>query len=373
MIDDDELRFHPPRELELLLPGLLGPWPHLPSSALPNAPYLSRLLQWANPLPSPTMVTNDLDDRLCQRFSLTTTEGSDRPIGAITAKADAQRQPETGAWLRADPVYLRADARALTLIDCQQNPVRGAEMDALADTFNAHFAQDGLHWEPTLPGRGVLRVTGTALDRLADLQTTPIWQVNGRDIQHFLPKGAAGRQWNRWLTETQLLFHDHPVNQHRTEAGKAPINSLWFWGSGPLPPQVNAPAIGLYGETVVMHGLCRLAEVEHSPVPEDAESWFEQSLEEPTGLLAATDFWIPWQQGDWATWAATVTAWDERYFALLYHLWRRGKLTQLVIDPLNQVRYQLRSTEQPRWWQKWRRSKPFARWLNQPVGGKNAI
>ncbi len=364
MIDEDELPYHPARALELLLPGLLGPWPEL-TQAVPYAPYLQRFLAAATHTPpTPSTYPNDLDGALCGRFGVPASPLGDWPLGAITAKADAQRRPEDGAWLRADPVYLRPDARALTLIDCRQNPVRGAEMDAMAADFNAHFADDGLYWESTLPGRGVLRVTGKALATLADLQTTPVWRVQGRDIHPHLPAGPAGRQWNRWLTETQLLFHAHPINQQREEAGKAPINSLWFWGSGPLPQHVQAPAEGLYGETVGFHGLCRLAGVEHSPVPDHAGDWFDQSLEESTGLMATDDFLDPWRAGDFAAWRAQVQRWESQFFAPIYYLWRQGKLTTLVIDAVSGGRFVIDGTQRPAWWATWRRPKPLAPWLN---------
>jgi hypothetical protein len=42
-----------------------------------------------------------------------------------------------------------------------------------------------------------------------------------------------------WLSEIQMLFHEHPVNIERERGGGARINSVWFSGGGILPPHTT--------------------------------------------------------------------------------------------------------------------------------------
>src|SRR5207237_10316211 len=49
-----------------------------------------------------------------------------------------------------------------------------------------------------------------------------------------LPGGADCRAWQRWQVETQMLLHEHAVNQRREADGLSPVSSVWFWGNGRL-------------------------------------------------------------------------------------------------------------------------------------------
>lgn len=54
--------------------------------------------------------------------------------------------------------------------------------------------------------------------------------------------------WQRLLTETQLFFSAHPLNQHRSK--QLPINGVWFWGGGHLDQHESDPAIVIQDESL---------------------------------------------------------------------------------------------------------------------------
>jgi hypothetical protein len=62
----------------------------------------------------------------------------------------------------------------------------------------------------------------------------------GRALRTLLPEGPDAGPWRRWLSEIQMLFHEHPVNIERERAGGASVNSVWFSGGGILPPRAAA-------------------------------------------------------------------------------------------------------------------------------------
>ena len=55
----------------------------------------------------------------------------------------------------------------------------------------------------------------------------------------YLPTGKDGKQWHTVLNEMQILLHTAQVNIERERRGDLPINSLWFWGSGRLPQEIQ--------------------------------------------------------------------------------------------------------------------------------------
>jgi hypothetical protein len=64
-------------------------------------------------------------------------------------------------------------------------------------------------------------------------------RVLGDDLARHLPSGENERQWRHLLNEAQVILHNHPVNAARVKEGKAPANSVWFWGAGVLPHWVR--------------------------------------------------------------------------------------------------------------------------------------
>lgn len=46
--------------------------------------------------------------------------------------------------------------------------------------------------------------------------------------------------WQKWLTEIQMYFSSHPLNQKRTHT--CDINGVWFWGAGRVE-QSNRPLV----------------------------------------------------------------------------------------------------------------------------------
>ena len=56
--------------------------------------------------------------------------------------------------------------------------------------------------------------------------------VSGGQLDSWWPQDEASRPWRRLVNEVQMIWHDHPVNQARTERGLLPINSLWLYGGG---------------------------------------------------------------------------------------------------------------------------------------------
>jgi len=198
--------------LSLLIPGLLGPWRSGRAEAgFPKiaAPALRWLLARAETRAAP----ESADATLFEGFGLPIPAEADLPVAAITRLADGG-EADDGWWLRADPVHLRPDLRGVFLVDARILAIEPAETQALVEAFDQTFAADGLRLDPLRLDRWYLRLPSDP-----ELRTHPLLAAIGRDINPLLPYGLAGRRWHALLTEAQMLFHGHPINQARNSAG----------------------------------------------------------------------------------------------------------------------------------------------------------
>ncbi len=155
---------------------------------------------------------------------------------AIWAGAkEAPASPATGltdtAWAIVTPCHWSMGREHATLTDPNALALSKADSQTLLAAMQPYCQEDGitLHYlAPTkwLAAGGVFRHLPTAaLDR-----------VLGRDVDPWLPAGDSGKLLRRLQNEMQMLLYTHPVNETRALQRQLPVNSLWFSGTGDLPP-----------------------------------------------------------------------------------------------------------------------------------------
>ncbi|MFO1323149.1 MAG: hypothetical protein U1F15_03700 [Burkholderiales bacterium] len=163
--------------------------------------------------------------------------------GGARAAAVAPLAAQGAGLSSADPWVAHADPVALVagrddvLLEGRIDDLARADADAMIGTLNAHFAADGVAFHAPRPDAWF--VTGTAF---APPAATPLPLVHGAIAAH-LPHGEHAGLWLRWLSEMQMLLHEHPVNAERERAGRRPVSGLWVWGGGetqPTPTTINA-------------------------------------------------------------------------------------------------------------------------------------
>jgi hypothetical protein len=212
--------------LILVAPGLLA----LPPQMLAACASLGRIAQLARaPRLAPLGLTAALVDALGAPASTPTA-----PLAALGAGAD----PGAHYIAMADPVYLVAGRDDLVLAARVED--LGADANALAATLDTHLAADGARLVAARPDTWFVRTA-----RAYDVVTTPIDAALGHGVFPHLPQGAGAVTWKRWLTEAQMLLHEHPVNVAREARGRLTANGVWFWGGGTLANAGQLPAIAV--------------------------------------------------------------------------------------------------------------------------------
>lgn len=179
----------------------------------------------------------------------------DLPTAAISYYADTGQHPPNAHYLlHADPVYLKPDQDRLLAFDFYQQPPSQQQADQFAAAFNPHFARDGLQLLTPNPSRWYVSVA-----QMPDLQTRPLIDVIGRNIDLFLPQGKDAAQWINWANETQMLFYNLPVNTERENTGQLPVNGLWFSGGGLLPSVSGSGFAHTSGDCILLDGLQKIS------------------------------------------------------------------------------------------------------------------
>lgn len=138
--------------------------------------------------------------------------------------------------IAADPVLFAADRDDVVLIQ-RVDDLTGAESAALIELLNRHFEADGLTFIAARPDAWFARCA-----RIPAIATTPFDTAVLHGIFPFLPTGADALTWQRWQNEISMLVHEHPVNDARQAAGKAPVTGIWFSGGGTLADVNTLPA-----------------------------------------------------------------------------------------------------------------------------------
>lgn len=177
------------------------------------------------------------------------------PAGALSLLG-AGEAPGDAIWARADPLHMQAMRDRIVVAPAS---VPREEADALCQAVNAHFAGamelralDGSRW-------------CARLEREIDVGDEPPLAIGGRE--------ATQRAGDVLLTEIQMLLHAHPVNEAREARGEPPVNSVWFWGAGRLPPKTQCRWNSVTSGDPLALGLARHSGVTARLLPSGAAQW----------------------------------------------------------------------------------------------------
>jgi hypothetical protein len=193
------------------------------AAALATAPAFARLAAYAQtPARTPGGIGPTLLDVAGMPRETPSAPFAARGAGLVLADGDVQH---------ADPVTFVA-GRDDVLITGRVDDLSADDADALVSLLTAHFATDGLRFHAPRPDAWFLASAGVALP-----ETTPLPDVQGAIAPH-LPRGEQAKRWRRWISEMQMLVHEHPGNARRESEGSAPVTGVWLWGGGPA--QVGA-------------------------------------------------------------------------------------------------------------------------------------
>ncbi|MBK8958360.1 MAG: hypothetical protein IPM80_07960 [Proteobacteria bacterium] len=281
------------------------------------------------------MPRTDVDTAMLAWFGLSSFEG----LADISAALDFAAHDGDAHWLRADPVHLRADATRVTLFDTDSVGLAADESDALLAHLNAGFAGQALRFERGhSPSRWYLRAAAPQALELASPRA-----LRGSAVEDSLSALRRAGALNRVMTEAQMVLYGAPANDARGAAGRAPINSVWFWGGGSAPAIARGTRGAVLGDDDFLAALAHRAGLTH----QRAAKGLEEVLHDACGdvlLLDHTGF----EQCDVARFADEILAPASAALS-------RGRLAEVVIHAEGA---ELSLTRGARW-RLWRRATVF--------------
>ena len=350
-----------PVDLVLLVPGLLGP--AAAGSGDPEAAQalvagldldgLDRLLARAGRAPG-TAAAASADDSLealaFRSFGhAAPPAGADRPVAALTALVDGCAEASSGFRLRADPVHLRADIDDLVLFDASDIELSPDDAVALARTVNDALGPDGPCIDAAHPHRWYV-----APDAPARIATTPLSRAAGARVSEALPRGPDAARWHRWMNEVQMALHECPVNVERERRGAVPVNSVWVWGAGSLPPAGDAPApfARVWTDDALLRGLARHSGVEGGAKPAGAEEWLGGDPGPGAHLAVFDDLYPSVRRADIDAWRDGVARLSRSWAQPLLDALNRGAVSRVVIEDERGHRFTATRGRRFRWWRR---------------------
>ena len=191
------------------------------------------------------------------------------PAAALTRMIDRpETDSQSAAWLRADPAWIKADINGGKLLGVGETlPMTPEDVQAFLPTLMPLFGDAGMPIDAPNPHRWYLRLTnGTPLPPFSG----PIDALGDDAFSHMDFEGTH-RRWKTLMSEAQILLHQHPRNEVRLAQGLAPINSLWFWGQGELPPKRPIQVGRVFTRDAILAGLARhqgVSAIELTDVPD---------------------------------------------------------------------------------------------------------
>jgi hypothetical protein len=278
---------------------------------------------------------------LVQAFGLDDVTDLALPAGALTVLADGgDSAVGTARWTRADPVHLHLAREHLTLVPGAALSLTRAEVDALCETLNQHFA-------------GRLTLTPSAVRpecwcaRLEDTElpfNVPLLEATADDVDTHLraPANAAdpanvanaakAARAHALLNELQMLLHEHPVNAAREARGEPAVNSVWFWGAGPVPSTAQGAWHSVSADEPLVLGLARIAGIRHRALETSADSWLARAAEDGHHLIVLDGLRLPHALVDVDAFLAGLQALEARWFAPLLEALRVRRIGMLTLQ-----------------------------------------
>ncbi|MDH3636365.1 MAG: hypothetical protein OES20_16830 [Gammaproteobacteria bacterium] len=238
-----------PAKVQLVLPGLFDlPLGELPPGLLDNKlPHLNRLLRLATPQPNRI---NTIDEILKAVLGL---EGSAGLPLAQAFKQSEMHGPER--LLLSQAVHLQAGLHSAVIVPIPNYEENLKDINIIINDLNELFKVE-CNISAIADGLFLLQLHAFS----APTHFPHILSVLGKTANPYIEQSRNILHWYQLLNEIQMFMHQHEINVERVRRGLLPINSLWCWGAGGLPPVVDAKP-GWYCDDPILNQFARSLEL----------------------------------------------------------------------------------------------------------------
>lgn len=142
-----------------------------------------------------------------------------------------------GQWFIASPIHWQATHNDAMII------ASGEELELCDDAsrrwfeaFTNFIATEGMQLHYHDAYTWLLRAP-----EKPEILAKPAYAMHHQSLMPVLQNLDGTLFWQRFLTENQMFFNTHPLNNERT--GPYSINGVWIWGGGRLHAPVQSPIV----------------------------------------------------------------------------------------------------------------------------------
>lgn len=304
--------------LTIVLPGMDWPQQTLRDLTcdLPT-PGLSALLAHGTLIPQA-----NIEAPLRPRIVLAALSAQEMPAAAACRLLGLGGTPATTRWVCLDPLNLSILQHRMLINDPSGLELTMDEAERLAVLLAPTFAALGqLH--VTTPTQWHLQLN----DHAPSAGLPSLASAIGHSAEGGLSKDPT---WRSAMNEAQMVLHQHPVNQARSERGQQVINSLWPWGDGRLPEVATANSTKemLYAAEPMLRGQAQHLGVPHQALP---EHWDDLAASSADSIIVIDTLYAATRIRDGMIWRDALATLDANWFQPVFDAWQQHTVQQIQL------------------------------------------
>jgi len=275
----------------------------------------------------------------------------DQPVTApYVAQLLAQAPVPAGLW-HCDPVHIAFARDHLLLTDLDAAPLTQDETRALLPSAQGAALEQACS----------LKVIGDRwflmIDPPWDIEAVALAAALDCSLQDVLPRGDDALRWRKLLTEVQIAWHAHPVNDTRAERNVPVVNGLWLHGGG-SESELDSPFAAVWSDDLALRAWAQASATPVTPLATVREPVEGDVLAFLPSLAA------PQRREAWGDWLLALEGVDTA-LAQIERLVQRGggSMEVLLFGRSGFTRATISSSDR---WRLWRK-QPLAEVLAEPV------
>ena len=282
------------------------------------------------------------------------------PVAGLTAMLDgllnAGNRDSNDGWMRADPVYLHPDTHSLVMQDPERLKLRDDEIAGIRNEIAPLFKKYDAILHTPHPRRWYLRFE----NNMPDVSCTPLHDVIMKPINQYLPQGRDVSRWHTLLNEIQMILATLDINLYRQQERQLPVNSLWFWGNGPLLPLGSRNYDYCSGDSELLESLCLHGNSCYEPMGQGADDSLIMSGRWNHGLIVYEPLMRARQLNDPGLWLRALQGCEDSVITPLVRQLRDGDIQELSLMSDSGFRFHCFRRDIRAFW---RRVRPASRYL----------
>lgn len=174
------------------------------------------------------------------------------------------------------------------------------------------------------------------------VQFTPVSNILGRDIKHFLPDGKDSAYWISLFNELQMLLHENANQINQEQSG---LNGFWLWGVSTV--ETNISFSGEYmGEVEWLNGFCKKNSLNKIDIK-------QLNVSDAETVTIIEEGFLPFSSsGDFSGWLKQFDEFNNNLLTSLYRALSTKKVQRIMIYDSENSAYEIKRSDRFRLFRK---------------------